>query len=471
MKKTVALLLAILFVISFATSCDTSANTPGVGSFVTERETSGYHETVAPTDERTEAVATESGDENSSDAEPAETEAADASEAESEPTEGYPTASETEGNATEEGKPGNSETESSTAGTDKPAETQTEVKTEGKTEKETEKETESEKETETETYIELTVIAIEMTGTYGDSYIIKYGDFEILVDAGTTDDERYVQNALDEFVADDELDLLMLSHLHADHIGAMTSTSFFDSIGISVKTIVDPGTTPSSNTARNYESMRNSLVSKGAEYYNYYDILNDSSISTKWYIDEKAGVYIEFFNTGSVSKPGTKPSDINSSSIAFALNYNNNKWFFAGDLPAASESTLVSNIKKIDTDYFKESDYVVFKSCHHGSNGSNTDELLAFVKPDMAFIMTGIVSKNQQNQTITSQHPYLNALNRIKKYTTKVYWSAINGLTIFKSTGNEVTFDARGRTADYYYNGKIVSREEERYVTIFESKW
>ena len=59
----------------------------------------------------------------------------------------------------------------------------------------------------------------------------------------------------------------------------------------------------------------------------------------------------------------------------------------------------------------------------------------------------------------------------MNKYTTNVYWSSINGLTTFTTTGNDVKFDARGRTVDYYYNGSIVSRSEEQYVTIFDSKW
>ena len=63
------------------------------------------------------------------------------------------------------------------------------------------------------------------------------------------------------------------------------------------------------------------------------------------------------------------------------------------------------------------------------------------------------------------------SVNVAKKYTDKVYWSSINGLTIFKSTGNEVTFTARGRTVDYYYNHELASRESEKLVTIFESKW
>ena len=104
----------------------------------------------------------------------------------------------------------------------------------------------------------LQVISLEMRGTYGDSFIIKYNDFEILVDAGTTTDKSYVQDALEEFVEDNTLDIVMVSHLHADHIGSMTSTSFFSQIGITVNTFVDPGTTPTTATATNYISMRNS---------------------------------------------------------------------------------------------------------------------------------------------------------------------------------------------------------------------
>ena len=317
----------------------------------------------------------------------------------------------------------------------------------------------------------LQVISLEMRGTYGDSFIIKYNDFEILVDAGTTTDKSYVQDALEEFVEDNTLDIVMVSHLHADHIGSMTSTSFFNEIGITVNTFIDTGTTPTTATATNYISMRNSFVSKGSKHYTYYDILNDSSIDTIWYLDEEHKAYMEFFDTGTISKPNTKPSDMNNSSIAFAVNYLNNKWLFAGDISSSAESTLVDNIKKINPNYFKDSDHVVVKANHHGSDGSNSEKFFAFTKPDIIFITAGIISDNKKNQKITRQHPYANALSRMKKYTKEVYWSSINGLTIFTSTGNEVSIDARGRTVDYYYNGKIVSRDEERYVTIFESKW
>ena len=318
---------------------------------------------------------------------------------------------------------------------------------------------------------ELHIIAIEMTGKYGDSFIIKYNNFEMLVDAGTKEDSENVQVALDEFVADDELDILMVSHLHADHIGSMTDVSFFEDLGINVKKIVDAGTKPTSKTAENYVSMREEFVKNGATYYPYYDILNGENIEKTWHIDEEGKLFIEFFDTGEVSKVGGSPSDLNASSIAFTICYNENKWFFAGDLPSFCEEELVKNMKKSDPSYFKESDCVVYKSCHHGSKSSNGDLLLSFVKPDIIFTMSGIVSSNRENSKIVDQHPYLETLERMKKYTEKIYWSSINGLTIFSSKGYDVSISSRGRTIDYYYNGLKVSREEEKDVTIFESKW
>ncbi len=316
---------------------------------------------------------------------------------------------------------------------------------------------------------ELQVIALEMRGKYGDSFIIKYNNFEMLVDAGTKTDKEYVQQALDEFVTDDKLDILMLSHLHGDHIGDMTDVSFFKDI--EVLKIVDAGSKPTSDVANEYVAMRDALVEKGATYTSYYDIITKEEIEDIWYLDSEKKLYLEFFDSGYIASPGTAPGDLNDSSIAFALNYNNNKWFFAGDLPEKCEDKLITNIKKINSEYFKESDYVVFKSCHHGSREANGDTLLSFVKPDMAFIMAGILTSNQSDSEMVEQHPYYETLERMKKYTDKVYWSSINGLTIFKSTGNEVTFSARGRTVDYYYNHELASRESEKLVTIFESKW
>ncbi len=324
---------------------------------------------------------------------------------------------------------------------------------------------------------ELAVVAIEMSSKYGDSTLIKYNNYEILVDAGTSSDKAYVQDALKEYVTDKTLDLLIVSHAHADHIGAMTDVSFFDDIDIDVSKIVDTGHEVKSNTtsetvSQKYNKMCDELVSRGAEKLEYFDIINDKNIETVWNIDTEGKIFLEFFDTGNILEPTTlKSDDLNDTSIVFVLNYNNTKWFFGGDLTCDCEEDLVKNIKGVDKDYFTKENNVVYKTCHHGSETSNGELLLDFVKPDIIFTMSGFVSGESKDDPIKDQHPYFTALERMKKYTEKIYWSSINGQIIFTTIGEEIEFDAKGRTHDYYYNGEIVNKEEEKLVTIFESKW
>lgn len=277
----------------------------------------------------------------------------------------------------------------------------------------------------------LHVIAHEMQDKNGDSYLIKYKNFEMLVDAGNVADKENIQNTLKDYCKDKELDVLMLSHLHKDHIGAITDTSFFDDLDIKVKTIIDPGTFPTTKTANKYIDMRNELIDRGSEYYLYYDIINNPSLDTKWNIDINKDIYIEFFDTGNVKPANSTYENLNDSSIAFSLVFNKNKWLFAGDLPSNKENNLINSIKKIDQNYFKVDDYVVFKTLHHGSKDSNGDSILSFVKPDLVFNMTGFIEENRTENKIVEQHPYLKTLKRIRKYTENVYWTSINGYTVF----------------------------------------
>ena len=324
---------------------------------------------------------------------------------------------------------------------------------------------------EAEALAPLSVIALEMKSTYGDSFLIKQGDFEILVDAGTTVDEGTVRAALDFYVEDGVLELLVLTHFHADHIGGMTDVSFFD--GLSVTSIVDPGVIASSKVAENFRAMRDELVDGGSKYYPVYDLLNDSSPGKKWEIAGHEGMSIEFFDTGFSRVPGTSyGGDQNNSSLAFALAYGETKWLFAGDLPGSLEDDLVASIKEEDPDYFASSSFNVLKACHHGSEDSNTDALLSFVEPDLVFIMSGLERRNKTSQGIVdAQHPYLTALERFRAYTEEVYWTSINGTTSLVSDGKGVALEMAGRTQDYYYEGEKVDREAERFSTVYQSKY
>lgn len=318
---------------------------------------------------------------------------------------------------------------------------------------------------------ELKIIALEMKGRYGDSFLVQYNNFDMLVDAGTESDEETVKAALDKYVVDKTIDIVMLSHFHSDHIGAMQDVSFFKDINMNINTFIDPNTKPTSKTAENYVAMRDSFIDEGSKYITYYDLINDAQYGRKITIDEEANIYLEFFDTGEVATPLEEVSDLNASSIACVLNYNNAKVFMAGDLPSAEETKLIESMDKSEKDYFKETNFVLYKTCHHGSKTSNGDELLTYVKPDMIFTMSGILSSNQENTPLEDQHPYIEAVERMSKYCTSIYWSSINGESTFTSKGDAFTFTSLGRTVDYYVDGEIVNREEEKDISFLDSAW
>lgn len=99
------------------------------------------------------------------------------------------------------------------------------------------------------------------------------------------------------------------------------------------------------------------------------------------------------------------------------------------------------------------------------------DELLTYVKPDMIFTMSGILSSNQENTPLEDQHPYIEAVERMSKYCTSIYWSSINRESTFTSKGDAFTFASLGRTVDYYVDGEIVNREEEKDISFLDSAW
>lgn len=322
---------------------------------------------------------------------------------------------------------------------------------------------------------QLQVIPLEMHGTYGDSAIIKYNDYEILVDAGTQNDAKYVQAALKEYVTDKVLDMVILSHLHADHIGWMSAPTFFEDIGIDVKAFIDTGNAREGDqNSVNYIRIRDSYIEKGASYYPLADLLGDKNYSEKFSIAGKDNLYLQFFESNNKTVPGEefRSSDMNASSVTFTLNYDDVKFFFAGDLPSSSETAVVNHMKEADPNFINDDSFVVYKASHHGSKGSNGYTILDYLKPQICYAQAGLVGANKRAEdAIKEQHPYIEALNRMKSYTENVYWTSINGVMEMTSYGEDVRYTFKGRTVDYYYNNAKVDRQEERYINVFQSKY
>lgn len=99
------------------------------------------------------------------------------------------------------------------------------------------------------------------------------------------------------------------------------------------------------------------------------------------------------------------PEDRNGSSLALLLSHQGFSGFFAGDLAKEQEECLAREwqLPKVD----------VYKASHHGSNGSNSKELLAELSPKLAVISCGL--KNRYG------HPGKEAYARLEQTCGKIY--------------------------------------------------
>ena len=243
----------------------------------------------------------------------------------------------------------------------------------------------------------------EMQQIYGDSIFIKKGNVEVLIDAGYEYDGKHIEKLVTEKVADDRLDLLMLSHSDGDHInGLVNALVNIDDVSL----MVDYGGVGTGNTLK----TRNKYKEKGMAYYSAYDCINElNGASKRYYLTSE--LYFDVLNTGNYIK-NTESSAGNGKSLAVIFTYKDFTFFTGGDLTTSSEQDL---LKLEDLP-----EVTLFKAGHHGSNTSTSTKLLEVIKPNIV-VVTAVAGSVEYTQNLFNTFPTSNVLNRVKDYTDKVY--------------------------------------------------
>ncbi len=314
----------------------------------------------------------------------------------------------------------------------------------------------------------LTITFLEMNECYGDSFLIQYGDFDILVDGGAAADATSVRSGLKTYVKDGVLDMLIVSHPHADHTGGLSDRNTFREI-TEVKTIVDYGYQYSTSLNRGYESNRQKSIDAGAAYYPISTLFTDETLSPVFEIAD--GLTLEFLNTGAYLAPEevrTSSFNHNETSIACALTYKDTKFFFAGDLEAKGERAIQSAYPG----YFEDS-HVIYKASHHGSLTSNKEDFLRYLSPEAILISAALVAGNQTaNGIVAEQHPYIQTIRTFEKFTKDIYWNGLNGTFHYAIDGEgRSTFRGEGAWYSYYVDGTKVDTESEKDLPFPETSW
>ena len=231
-----------------------------------------------------------------------------------------------------------------------------------------------------------------------DSILISKNDNTVLIDAGNNSDGEKLVQYLKEELNINDIDILVLTHPHEDHIGGMDN--IIDNFDIGAIYMPDVTT--------NTETFTDVLKSiKDHEYR-----ITTPKIGDKFNLEQ---LLFEVIYTG------TDETDLNNSSIVLRLDYGNTSYLFTGDATNEVENNILNS--NIDVD--------VLKVGHHGSKYSTTDEFLKAVSPKYAIISVGENSYD---------HPSDIILKRLKNNNILVYRTDEKGTIKLTSDGKNIDF-------------------------------
>lgn len=229
----------------------------------------------------------------------------------------------------------------------------------------------------------------------GDASFIEFPNGEVmLIDAGIASSSEKIIEYI-QSLGYNQIDYVIVTHPHADHIGGMAEVIKAFDIG----TIYMPKAV---STSKTYENLLETIKDKGL------------SIKTG-----KAGVNVlqeENLTIEMLAPNQDKYSSLNNYSIVLKITYGNTSFLYTGDAEELSEKEITGNV---------EAD--VLKVGHHGSDTSSSEEFLEKVNPKYAIISVG--------KDNSYGHPASNTIEKLEKYTNHIYRTDLNGTIVVASDG------------------------------------
>lgn len=257
----------------------------------------------------------------------------------------------------------------------------------------------------------------------GDCTVIRQGGHTMLIDAGGNDDADEVINYLSSTLGVHEIDYVIGTHPHEDHIGGLDSViSSFDIENVMLPDVVT-GTDTFMDvlTAINDAGLGITTPVPGGQYQ-----LGDASFTV-------------------LGPVGDYGDDLNNWSIALKVVYGDNRFLFTGDAESKAEQDIVGSGADLSAD--------VFQAGHHGSETSNTDALLDAASPSYTVISCG--------ENNSYGHPDSAALDRFSARGIQVFRTDLQGTVIADSDGSSITWSmAPADNGQGVANGYDVAPEE-----------
>lgn len=215
---------------------------------------------------------------------------------------------------------------------------------------------------------------------------------QILIDGGP--DNKVIQELAKVMpFYDREIDMVIASHPHADHIAGLVEVlERYD-----VKNILEAKESYSSPVFpvwHDAQANENSNLIE-AVFGQEIDLGNDVKIAVIYPNKSYDGILLN------------KPHQAN---VVVMLTYRNFRLLLTGDAEASAEKEMINTGQDIDAD--------ILKIGHHGSKTSTTQNFLEKVSPEVAIIQVG---KNRYG------HPTAEVLKRLENFGVKYYRTDLDG--------------------------------------------
>ena len=275
------------------------------------------------------------------------------------------------------------------------------------------------------TSADLSIHFLELGNRYtGDCTLIKAGDTEVLIDAGSRQGSAAtIKSYVDEYCTDGVLEYVIATHAHQDHIAGFvgnagnprTGVMYQFKIGTLIQFALTDATT---NIYEEYCEAVEYIQSQDTDVYTAAQCIEGTDgAQTTYYLDDEQTISMTILDNYYYYNSAEKTDgEENNYSVCMLLTQDTvdgeNNYLFTGDLEAEGEAHLVemNDLPEVE----------LFKGGHHGSYTASSDVLLSVIKPKNVAVCCCAGSTeyaSDPNHTFPAQE----FIDRVTNYTENVY--------------------------------------------------
>ena len=247
----------------------------------------------------------------------------------------------------------------------------------------------------------------------GDAAVIQCGGQSMLIDGGKPEKSSYIYAWLQQHGLS-FLDVIVATHVDADHIGGLSGALNYASVG----TAYCPVTT---GTTETFQSFVKYLAQRGKKI----------TVPTAGETFALGGAQVQILG------PLHRAEDSNDNSIVLKVSFGATSFLFTGDAERAEEQDLLNAGVNLQS--------TVLKVGHHGSDTSTSYPFLRAVAPQYAVISVGAGN--------SYGHPTEAVLSRLRDAGVTTFRTDMQGEITAVSDGQTINFStAKNATAETLAN-------------------